>query len=110
MISRYNPHIFGFSESNLLKKQKIENVQIQDYELITALTMENADLQCSRVVFYMHSSIIRKVIKDLMSKEFFYLQLEFGLPNKRKCLVCNLYREWQFLGQGPDKSSLKINN
>ena len=36
--------------------------------------------------------------------------MECGLPNKRKFLVCNLYREWQYLGQGLDKSSLDINN
>ena len=110
MINRHNPHIFGVSESNLLKKHKIEDVQIPDYELITALTMENPNLQYSRVVVYKHSSIISKVRKDLMSNEFSSIWLECGLPNKRKFLVCNLYREWQFLGQGPDKSSLDCNN
>ena len=110
VINRHNPHIFGVSESNLLKKHKIEDVQIPDYELITALTMDNPKLQYSRVVVYKHSSIISKVRKDLMSNEFSSIWLECGLPNKRKFLVCNLYREWQFLGQGPDKSSLDCNN
>ena len=36
--------------------------------------------------------------------------MECGLPRKKKFLVCNLYREWQYLGQGSDKSSLEMNN
>lgn len=110
VISRHHPHIFGVSESNLLKKHKLEDVQIPDYELITAQTMENPQLQYSRVVVYKHSSIISKVRSDLMSNQFSSIWMECGLPNKRKFLVCNLYREWQFLGQGLDKSSLDINN
>ena len=70
VISCYSPHIFGISEANLLAKHNIDDVQIQDYELITAKTMENPRLQYSRVVVYKHSSIISKVRTDLMSEEF----------------------------------------
>ena len=45
-----------------------------------------------------------------MSDEFSSIWIECGLPRKRKLIVCNLYREWQYLGQGDDKSSLDINN
>ena len=81
-----------------------------DYELITAETLNNPQLQYSRVVVNKHSSIISKVRTDLMSDQFSSIGMECGLPNKRKFLVCNLYREWQYLGQGLDKSSLDINN
>ena len=65
-----HPLSFGVSEANLLKKHKIEDVQIPDYELITALTMDNPKLQYSRVVVYKHTSIISKVRTDLMSQHF----------------------------------------
>ena len=76
---------------------------MKDYELITAKTMENPRLQYSRVVVYKHSSIVSKVRTDLMSDEFSSIWIECGLPRKRKFLVCNLYREWQYLGQGDDR-------
>ena len=44
-----------------------------------------------------------------MSNQFSSIWMECGLPNKKKFLVCNLYREWQYLGQGLDKSSLETN-
>ena len=110
VISCYSPHIFGISEANLFAKHNINEVQMKDYELITAKTMENPRLQYSRVVVYKHSSIISKVRTDLMSEEFSSIWIECGLPRKRKFLVCNLYREWQYLGQGEDRSSLDVNN
>ena len=54
VISRHHPQILGISEANLLKKHRIENVQIQDYELITAETLNSPRLQYSRVVVYIH--------------------------------------------------------
>ena len=105
VVSRHHPHIFGISEANLFKTHDMSNVQLEDYELFTSLTMDNVNLQYSRVVVYKHSSIISKVREDLMSPKFSSIWLECGLPRKRKFLVCNLYREWQYLGQGADKSS-----
>ena len=69
-ISRHHPLIFGVSESNLFKSHCMQDVQIQDYDLITAQTMDNPKLQYSRVVVYKHTSIISKVREDLMSNEF----------------------------------------
>jgi hypothetical protein len=40
----------SISEANLLKKQKVEDVQIPYHELITALTMDNPKLQYIRVL------------------------------------------------------------
>ena len=108
VVSRYSPQILGISEANLLKKHDLSEVQIEDYELVTSLTMDNANLEYSRVIVYKHSSIISRVRKDLMSNKFSSIWLECGLPRKRKFLVCNLYREWQYLGQGGDKSSREI--
>ena len=108
VIQRFEPHILGISEANLLKCHDPSEVQLQDYELYTSLTMDNPSLEYSRVVVYKHVSIICKVRSDLMSPNFSSVWLECGLPNKKKILVCNLYREWQLLGQGGDKSSKEI--
>ena len=37
-----------------------------------------------------------------MSDQFSSIWLEIGLPGKRKILVCQLYRDWRYLGQ-PNK-------
>ena len=108
VVKKYSPHILGISEANLLKSHDLSEVQIPEYELITSKTMENISLQYSRVVVYKHSSIISKVRHDLMSPDFSSIWIECGLPNKRKFLVCNLYREWQYLGQGRDNTSRDI--
>ena len=42
-----------------------------------------------------------------MSEWFSSIWLEVGFPGKKKFLVCNLYRDWQYLGQ-EDHSSLAI--
>ena len=66
------------------------------------------DANTGEPLVYKHSSIISKIREDLMSSNFSSIWLECGLPNKKKFLVCNLYREWQLLGQGADKSSKSI--
>ena len=80
---------------------------IQDYELFTSKTMSNVNLQISRVVVYKHTSVVAKVREDLMSNNFSSIWLEVGFPGRTKILVCNLYRDWQYLGQ-TDHSSLSI--
>ena len=42
-----------------------------------------------------------------MSDKFSSIWLEVGFPGRRKILVCNIYRDWQYLGQS-DHSSLDI--
>ena len=44
-----------------------------------------------------------------MSDTFSSVWLEVGLPHQRKILLCNLYRDWQFLNQ-PDNSSITTNS
>ena len=99
VVSENHPHLLGISEANLKREHDLDNVQLQDYDLITSKTMENDQLQVSRVVCYMHQSLVGKVRNDLMSDEFSSIWLELGLPGKRKFLVCQLYREWRYLGQ-----------
>ena len=69
--------------------------------------MDNANLLTSRVVVYKHTSLVAKVREDLMSDMFSSIWLEVGFPGRTKFLVCNLYRDWQYLGQ-TDHSSLDI--
>ena len=98
-VSEHYPHLLGISESNLKRVHDIQNVQLQDYDLIVSKTLENDQLQVSRVVCYKHQSLVGKVREDLMSDEFSSIWLQIGLPGKRKFLVCQLYREWRYLGQ-----------
>ena len=108
VIADLRPHVLGISESNLYKKHDLENVMIEDYELFTATTLENPNLEVSRVVVYKHKSIVAKLRKDLMDDTFSSIWMEMGLPHKRKILVCNFYREHQYLKQA-DNSSLAPN-
>ena len=99
-LDSYHSHILGVSEVNLNKYHDLNNVQIDNYDLITCETMNNVNLQYSSVVVYKHYSIIAKVLDDLMSPELSPIWLECGLPMKRKFLVCNMYCKWHFPGAG----------
>ena len=99
VVSENHPHLLGISEANLKQMHDLDNVQLQEYDLITSKTMENDQLKVSRVVCYMHQSLVGKVRNDLISDEFSSIWLELGLPGKRKFLVCQLYRERRYLGQ-----------
>ena len=43
--------------------------------------------------------MVGTVREDLMCDKFSSIWLELGLPGKKKFLVCQLYREWQYMGQ-----------
>ena len=73
----------------------------------TRPTIHNPDLAVSRVVVYTHSSLRAKVRPDLIDSSVSAVWLEVGLPNRKKILVCNIYREWGYLRQ-QDKSSHTI--
>ena len=107
VVSNLHTHVLGISEANFKKGHSIEDVQIQDYELILSKTIMNENLEVSRVVCYKHESMVGKVRDDLMSDSFSSIWLELGLPRKKKFLVCQLYREWQYMGQ-EDKRSRSI--
>ena len=104
VVSNLHPHVLGISEANFKRGHSLEDVQIHDYDLILSKTLQNDILGVSRVVCYMHQSMVGKVRNDLMSDSFSSIWLELGLPRKKKFLVCQLYREWQYMGQTDDSS------
>ena len=53
---------------------------------------------------YVHQDVLVKVRHDLMNDCFSSIWLELGLPRQKKILVCNVYREWQYLGQEGNNS------
>ena len=106
-VAEHQPHLLGISEANFKTVHDSEDVQIADYELFFSKTLKNPDLGISRVVCYKHSSLVGSLRHDLMSDNFSSIWMELGLPRKRKFLVCQLYREWQYIGQ-PDNSSRTI--
>ena len=106
-VGEHQPHLLGISEANFKQTHDMEDVQIADYELFVSKTIENRNLNISRVVCYKHNSLVGGVRSDLMSESFSSIWMEIGLPRKKKFLVCQLYREWQYLGQ-PDSISRSI--
>ena len=99
IIQKYHPHIFGLSEANLFNHHDISKVQFPEYNLHTCPTLSNPQLKVSRVVVYIHTSLVVKPRPDLMNNKISAIWLEVGLPNTKKILVCNLYREWGYLRQ-----------
>ena len=106
-VADHQPHLLGVSEANFKQDHDVEDVQLEDYELFFSNTLGNNDLGISRVVCYKHISLVGGLRPDLMCDNFSSIWMEIGLPGKRKFLVCQLYREWQYLGQ-PDGTSRGI--
>ena len=104
LIQDENPLILGISESNLFGNHDISNVKIKNYDLITADTMSNPNINVSRVVIYKHVSVSAKVRHDLMDSTFSSIWIEIQLPKNKNFLLCHLYREHQYLRQSDDKS------
>ena len=94
----------GLSEANLWKNHDLNNVQHPDYTLHTCSTINNADLNVSRVVVYTHNSIVVKRRADLEDDTISSIWLEVGLPNKKKILMCHAYREWKHMYQQDNSS------
>ena len=107
VVSGLHPHVLGISEANFKLGHDLDDVQLKDYDLILSKTIENEELKISRIACYKHSSMVGKVREDLMSSSFSSIWLELGLPGKKKFLVCQLYREWQYMGQA-DRDSRSI--
>ena len=105
LIQEQKPMILGISESNLFQHHDLSYCSLKNYELITADTISNPAVKVSRVVVYKHESITAKVRHDLMDPRFSSIWLEIHLSKNKKFLLCNLYREHQYLRQS-DNSSL----
>ena len=99
IVAEYKPHILGISESNFHSYQNLENVQINDYKLYLADTLDNAELNISRIAVYVHKDVVVNVRHDLMTDSFSSIWLEVGLRRQKKFLVCNIYRDWQYVNQ-----------
>ena len=104
LIGGYRPHILGISESSFKNSHDKSDVLIDDYNVFFSKTLENANLNVSRVSVFTHKDLIVKERADLMNDTFSSIWLEIGLPRHKKILVCNLYRDWQYLSQDSDSS------
>ena len=109
IVSKFHPHILGISEANLFEGQNQMNIKIADYNLYLCPTMYNPELAYSRIVVYVHKSLVCKVRNDLMCDDYSSIWLQVGLPNQKQFLVCQTYREWQHLNQ-EDMNSKSINS
>ena len=87
IIKQHRPHVLGISELNFFKEHNYDDVQIANYKLITAKTLENPELNVSRVGVYLHNSMVGTVRQDLISETFSSIWIEVGYPNKRKILI-----------------------
>ena len=96
-VADHQPHLLGISEANLKQCHDLADVQLDDYELFVSKTIDNDNLKVSRVVCYKHQSLVGSVRQDLMSDSFSSIWMEIGFPRQKKFLVCQLYREWQYL-------------
>ena len=104
IVSEYKPHILGLSESNFKKSHDENDVQIENYKPHFSKTLENPILNASRVAVYVHNDIVAKQRCDLESDLFSSIWLELGLKRNKKILLCNLYREWQYMDQSDNNS------
>ena len=104
IIQDHHPHLLGVSEANFFHNHDLNDAGIQDYDIFTSLTLTNPDIQASRIVMYKHKSLVGKLRTDLMDNKFSSIWLEIGFPNQKKFLVCQFYRDWQYVGQGSQSS------
>ena len=79
-------------------------VQHPDYTLHTCSTLNNPNLNMSRIVVYTHQSLVCKRRSDSEDQSLSAIWLEVGLPRQRKIFICLAYREWQHLGQSDNTS------
>ena len=107
VIQTSKPHLLVISEANLKKVHDLTRVQIPGYELFTAGTLNNIDLNISRLVIYKHESVTAKLREDLMSADIDSIWMQLGFKGHKKIIVGGLYRVWQNMYQS-DNSSLSI--
>jgi hypothetical protein len=105
IIAQHHPQILGVSEANLLDVHDASLAAVQDYTLHVCPTITNPSLRTSRIVVYTHKDIVAKLRPDLMCDRYSSIWLEVGLPNHKRFLVSQSYREWQYTNQRGDKRS-----
>ena len=89
IIEDYKPHVLGISETRFEYDHNIVDVEIEQYDVYFAKTLENSMLKTSRCAVYVHKDVVVKERRDLMNDTFTSVWLELGLPNQKKILVCN---------------------
>ena len=104
IIRGYQPHILGVSETSFKAHHDKNDALIDDYSTFFSKTLNNEGLKCSRITVFTHKDLVVKERSDLMSDSFSSVWLEVGLPRQKKLLVCNLYRDWQYLDQDSNAS------
>ena len=88
IISQHRPNVLGISESNYFKGHDRDSVQIENYNMITSKTLDNPNLNVSRVCVYLHNSLVGKVRNDLMNDTFSSIWVEVGyLRQDNLCCV-----------------------
>ena len=108
IIADHHPHVLGLSEANLKRDHDHGLVQHTDYHLHLPPTLSRPETDTARVVVYTHKSLIVKRRADLEDSRVSAIWLEVGLPQKKKILVCQGYREWRYLGQTDQASSTLV--
>ena len=104
LVRGYTPHVLGISEPCFKDYHNKSDLYLENYRVFLAKTLENEELKYSRISVFVHKDVIVKERNDLMSDSFSSIWLELGLPKQKKILVCNLYREWQYLNQADTNS------
>ena len=104
IINGYKPHVLGISESSLSIHDDQDHLGLEDYKTFFSKTLQNQNLNVSRIAVFTHKDLVVKQRLDLMNDTFSSIWLEVGLPRQRKILICNLYRDWQYLGQTSNAS------
>ena len=103
LVSALHPECLGISESNLKSCQDMTKVQLPGYQLFTSKTINNPELNISRVVVYIKDRLNCKLREDLMDDSFSSVWVEIK-AGKQKFLVANIYREHQYMNQDTDQS------
>ena len=60
VVSDNKPHLLGISEANLKSVHDLQEVQLPEYELVLSKTIGNEQLKVSRVICYMHQSLVER--------------------------------------------------
>jgi len=92
IIDEEKPHVIGLSEARVEKGQDLNNFFIEHYKLFLSDTVNNPNLNVSRLCVLVHDSVTTKVRHDLMNDHISSVWLELGFPRQKKILLANFYR------------------
>ena len=78
LVSSFKPHILGISETNFWRHQSLQNVQLENYDLYFAKSLDNPKHNVSRVAVYVNTCLSTEIRYDLMNDSFSSIWLEVG--------------------------------